>query len=120
MTTKPEPTTPSDFPRDYGLSAVSGVQPKLAVLKIRDAYVSGLTGEELYARYDVCFDLVNQLEAYCNRKKKERLDWSEKELFDKVSASLAARTEWDFSKGEIRWMLTQLSSRMEWQPPIGN
>jgi hypothetical protein len=119
MTAKPESTTPADFPRDYGLSSVSGVQPKLAVRKIGDGYVSGLTGEELYVRYDVCFDLVNQLEVYCNRKLKEHPDWSGAELCDKVSVSLAARTDWDFSKGEIRWMLTQLCSRMEWQPLAG-
>lgn len=38
MRPKSETTTPADFPRDYGLGAVAGVQPKLVVRKLGDAY----------------------------------------------------------------------------------
>jgi hypothetical protein len=117
MNTQASPTTPPDFPRDYGLGAVTGVQAKLLVRKVGDAFVQGLTAEELYDRYDNCFDLVNQLEAYCRRKLQEKPEWVPGELFEKVRASVTSRTDWDFSAGEVNWMMLQLSARMGWSPP---
>lgn len=107
-----ESTTPDDFPRDHGLGAVAGVQPKLAVRKVGDAYVHGLTTDELYARYDMCFDLVNQLTDYCRRKMKERPDWSFSDLSEKVQTTLRSRSDWGLSEGEVRWVMDQLSRRM--------
>lgn len=112
MHPKPEKTTPADFPRDDELGAVSGVQPKLLVRKIGDAYVHGPTAEELYARYDLCFDLVNQLTDYCVRKMKERPDWSFSELSEKVQTTLRSRSDWGLSEGEVQWVMSQLSRRM--------
>ena len=101
MNPKPESTTPSDFPRDYGQGAIGGAQPKLLVRKIGDTFVQGLTEEERYARYDACFDMVKQLAAYCHRKLLERPEWSPKELLEKVRTSVEARADWDFSPGEV-------------------
>lgn len=107
-----EATTPADFPRDYALGAVSGVQPKLLIRKVGDTYIHGLTPEELYTRYDMCFDLVNQLTDYCNRKLKERSDWSFSDLSVKVETTLRSRSDWDLSEGEVQWVIGQLSRRM--------
>lgn len=112
MHPKPDATTPLDFPRDHELGAVSGVQPKLLVRKIGDAYVHGPTAAELYARYDMCFDLVNQLTDYCIRKMKERPEWSASELREKVQTTLKSRSDWDLSEGEVKWVMGQLSRRM--------
>jgi hypothetical protein len=117
MLSKPEALTPADFPRDQGLSAVSGVQPKLLIRRVGDVYIHGLTAEELYARYDMCFDLVNQLADYCRRKLNERPEWSALELFEKVQASVGSRSEWDLSAGEVRWVMDQLCKRMSWPTP---
>lgn len=111
-----EKSTPKDFPRDYGTGAVTGVQPKLLVRKVGETYVAGLTEEELYVRYDVCFDLVNQLVDYCHKKLAERPEGSQRELLEKVHRAVAARTEWDFSPGELQWMMVKLSARMDWSP----
>jgi hypothetical protein len=113
----PEPTTPLDFPSTNSPGAVSGVQPKLSVRKIGDKYVSGLTEEEVYARYDACFDLVNQLVDYCHRKRGEHPEWAEVELFRKVRAGVAGRKDWDFSNEEHLWMMTKLCIRMNWPAP---
>lgn len=51
---RPDPGTPEDFPRDYGVGAVSGAQPKPLVRKVGEVFVSGLTKDERYARYDNC------------------------------------------------------------------
>jgi hypothetical protein len=116
MNTKPDSTTPEDFPRDYGQGAVGGVQPKLLVRKNGKTYVHGLTGEERYARYDNCFDMVNQLAKYCRRKILERPEWSPKELLEKVRTSVESRADWDFSSGEVDWMMMTLCTRMQWTP----
>lgn len=112
MHPKPEITTPIDFPKDHELGAVSGVQAKLVVRKVGSRYVSGPTADELYARYDLCFDLVNQLTDYCHRKSKERPDWSATELLEKVQTTLRTRSDWDLSEGEVRWVMDQLSLRL--------
>lgn len=113
----PEKSTPEDFPRDQSMGAVTGVHPKLLVRKLGDSYRSGLTEEELYVRYDVCFDLVNQLVDYCHRKTAERPEWSQHELLQKVRKAVASRVEWDFSPAEIEWMMKKLTSRMSWSSP---
>jgi hypothetical protein len=116
MHPKAEATIPPDFPRDQALGAVSGVQPKLLVRKVGDTYIHRQTAEELYARYDTCFDLVNQLADYCSRKLNEQSEWSALELFEKVQASVRARHDWDLSEGELRWLMGQLCLRMKWPP----
>lgn len=120
MNPKPDSTTPSDFPRDDGSGAVSGVQPKLLVRKIGNRYVHGLTSEELYARYDNCFDMVSQLATYCHRKIEERPEWSTKELLEKVQLAVEGRADWDFSSGEVKWMMRELCLRMNWPEPEGS
>ena len=117
MNSQPDPTTPSDFPRDQAVGSVSGVQAKLLVRKEGYTYAQGLTAAELYARYDNCFDFVNQLEGYCRRKLQEKPEWVPGELLEKVRASVTSRTDWDVSAGEVNWMMLQLSARMGWLPP---
>lgn len=112
MYPKAEKNTPADFPRDHTLGAVSGVQPKLLVRKVGEVFVHGPTAEEVYARYDMCFDLVNQLTDYCNRKSKERPDWSATELLEKVQTALRTRSDWDLSEGEVGWVMDQLNLRL--------
>lgn len=68
-------------------------------------------------RYDMCFDLVNQLEDYCCRKLNERPDWSTLELFEKVQASVRTRHDWDLSAGEVRWVMRQPCLRFNWPTP---
>jgi hypothetical protein len=116
MNIKPDSTTPDDFPRDYGSGAVSGVQPKLLVRKIGTAYVHGRTDEERYARYDNCCDMVNQLTAYCHRKLRERPGWPTAELLAKVRLAVDGKVDWDFSSGEVDWMMSKLCTRMQWLP----
>lgn len=110
----PDPATPAEFRRDYGQGTVSGAQPKLFARKIGEVYMSGDTNEELCLRYDVCFDLVNQLVDYCYRKLAEHPEWSLVVLLEKVQKAVANRSDGDSSAGEIQWMVTKLSTRMNW------
>ncbi|CAM2139660.1 conserved protein of unknown function [Pararobbsia alpina] len=98
---------PEDFPREPTLGAVAGVQPKLLVRKIDGRYVSGLTDDELWLRYDACDDLANQLFEYVSRKvvtaglsPDVALARAETGVRLKVDAG-----KWDFSQAEVAWVM---------------
>ena len=114
MKNQQESTTPPEFPRDQNLGAVSGVHPKLLVRKLAGTFVQGLTPDELYARYGACHDFVGQLEAYCQRKLEVDPSWAPNDLLQKVRVAVEARPDWDFTIGEVDWMMQLISVRMGW------
>ncbi|PKO70236.1 MAG: hypothetical protein CVU22_02540 [Betaproteobacteria bacterium HGW-Betaproteobacteria-16] len=114
---RPNPIIPEDFPRDFGGGSVAGAQPKLLVRKVVGVYVSGLTEDERYARYDNCCDIVNQLENYCHRKLGQRPDWSVAEVLEKVRLAIESKPEWDLSADEVEWMMSKLTLRMDLPAP---
>ncbi len=60
---------PQDFPINNYTSALSGAQPKLAMVEIGGKfYVEGNTPEQQLERYLMCEDLAHQSLAYCLRK----------------------------------------------------
>ncbi|CAG9269537.1 conserved hypothetical protein [Paraburkholderia caribensis] len=98
---------PDDFPREPRLGVVAGVQPKLLVRKIDGLYRTGLTADELWARYDACEDLAEQLAKYTSRTRNasglsldDTLKRAEKGLKAKVDSG-----QWDFSVAEIAWVM---------------
>lgn len=98
---------PDDFPREPDLGSVTGVQPKLLVREVDGRYQSGVSGEELWARYDACEDLASQLSAYASRKIASSglspdvaLARAEKGVRLKVGTG-----EWDFSQPEVEWVM---------------
>jgi hypothetical protein len=98
---------PDDFPRDQDLGSVTGVQPKLLVREVDGRYLSGLTEEQLWVRYDACEDLASQLSAYASRKIASSglspdlaLTRAEKGVRLKVDTG-----EWDFSQHEVTWVM---------------
>ncbi|RAS19387.1 hypothetical protein BX591_14351 [Paraburkholderia bryophila] len=100
---------PDDFPRERPFGLVSGTQPKLLVHEVAGRYYTGLTGEELWTRYDACEDLASQLAEYASRKMSasglsldDALGRVEKGLNAKVGAG-----QWDFSRAEIAWTLNR-------------
>lgn len=110
-------TTPEDFPDDTALGTVSGAISRQLVRKLNGKFVAGMTGEELYRRYEVCVDMVNQIEEYCHRKLTEKPDLDSAELLRKVHGILEARHDWDFSVEEQRWILRTFCGRMKWSEP---
>lgn len=98
---------PDDFPRKPDLGSVTGVQPKLLVREVDGRYQSGVSEEQLWARYDACEDLAGQLSAYVSRKiatsgmpPDVALTRVEKGVRLKVDAG-----EWDFSQREVAWVM---------------
>jgi hypothetical protein len=109
-----QPTTPIDFPYD-GFGAVAGTQTKVPVHKAGEVYTSAASESARYVRYDICFDLVNQLEAYCLRKLAQHPDWTLDEFQRKLRAGVCRRYDWNCSTEELRWILKQLCARRGWE-----
>ncbi|WP_239483039.1 hypothetical protein [Paraburkholderia sp. C35] len=87
---------------------MSGYQPKVLLREIDGKYVAGLTEEELFARYDACEDLAQQLVPYVTRKRAENPSWSLDETLSKVEAGVdnkVADGQWDISRDEIVWIM---------------
>lgn len=60
---------PQGFPNNNYSSALSGAQPKLAMIEIEGKfYTEGNTPEQQLERYLICEDLAHQSLAYCLRK----------------------------------------------------
>lgn len=90
---------PTDFPTDYFLGAVSGVQPKLLAREIGGKLVVGPTAEELQHRHDLCLRLALQY---------QRLDEADRPAVeDFVYESLGA---WDLTPAERRWILARINA----------
>lgn len=97
---------PADFPRDDTPGAVSGVQPKLLLTKIGDRFVAGMDEEEIYRRWLLCEDTVQQLVVKTVKRMKEgRIDDLDVYV-DKLRWWLESQ-EWDgwrFTGAETRWI----------------
>jgi hypothetical protein len=117
MHPEPEAVTPADFPRDTEMGAVAGVQPKIAVRKIDGKFVTGLTEEELYSRYTVSHDMLNQLVDLCQSELDERKNVDVGELFREVKEGVAGKRDWGFTEAERHWLMVQLCARMGWPSP---
>ncbi|SKC83700.1 hypothetical protein SAMN05445504_3712 [Burkholderia sp. CF099] len=98
---------PDDFPREPAPGVVAGARPKLLVREMGGLYRTGLTGEELSARYDACEDLANQLAKYASRTR-DASDLSLDDALKRVEKGLKAKVgsgQWDFSPAEIAWVM---------------
>jgi len=110
-------TVPPDFPREPLPGSVAGAQPKLLARMVDGKFITGLTAEELYERYDACDDLAQQLAAYCTRKEHENPDWSQEFVLNRTRAGVAKKCtsgEWDFSVAELDWIMTTVRALLRW------
>ncbi len=90
---------------------MSGYQPKVLLRKIDGEYVAGPTDEEVFARYDACEDLAQQLAPYTKRKQAENPSWLLDETLSRVEAGVASKVsdgQWDLSSAEIAWIMTRV------------
>lgn len=107
----PEVTVPPSFPRDPWPAALSGAQPKVALRQEGSQYISGISDEELEARYGVCADLVEQLVAYCHRKCDEQPNKPLETLLQQVDASIRKKG-WEVSPVEFTWIMGRVKEQL--------
>jgi len=111
MATELSKVIPDDFPRQGPLSTVSGVQPKLSARRIAGRFVVGPTSEELYARYDNCLDLVQQLTEYTRGKLGAMPNAKPGDLLVRVRRG-AERKGWDVTSLEMDWIFSKVAGRL--------
>lgn len=111
MTFTPHQQVPPDFPRSVPPAAVGGAQPKLTGRLIDGKFVQGHTDEELFARYDICLDLVAQLTAYVQRKLAEQPGATVEMWLPKVKVSVEGKG-WGLTADEIDWIMVKLAERL--------
>lgn len=111
-----EKSAPKYFPRGPELGSIGGAQLKVLATKIDGRFVAGeVNEEEIYGRWTVCEDLVQQLVAKTARRKQEgRIDnldayvnklqqWLEAQVWD----------GWRVTGPEARWMRDRIKVLVE-------
>ncbi len=106
---------PADFPRQHAPGSVSGVQPKLVVVKVDDRFISEVDEEEIYRRWLVCEDLVQQLVVKTVQRMREGRVADLTEYAAKLQQWLETQ-EWEGWKAtwsEARWMGDRIKTLVE-------
>ena len=108
---------PPDFPRSEVAAAVSGFQPKLPLTSFQGKfYATGCTPPELYARWDRCEDLAQQMAAKALESKRgKRAGMSELDILDQYLPRLIA-TKWT-SEAEARFIIRRAAQILGWPTP---
>lgn len=108
---------PDDFPRPVHHGAVSGMQPKLLMVKYNGRFYSpGCTPPEIFERWDICEDLAEHLSAKSMESKAgKRAHMTEVEILDQYLPRLMA-TNWT-SEAEARWVIRRVAQILSWPVP---
>lgn len=102
---------PEDFPRSRHLASVSGFQAKVPARLVDGKYVGDWTDAELFERYEVCEDLVEQLTAYSHRKLVELPGATLQNLLPRVRRGILNKG-WDITDAELDWIMARVATNM--------
>lgn len=106
---------PADFPREHAPGSISGVQPKLLVIKVDDRFTSEIDEEEIYRRWSICKDLVQQLVEKTVKRMREGRVADLDDYVNKLLQWLEVQ-EWEGWKvtwPEARWMCNRIKTLVE-------
>lgn len=106
---------PDDFPRPMHMGAVGGAQPKLLAVSYKGKfYEPGATPPDLYKRWSICANIVEQLAAKSLQSKLgKRSHMSEAEILEQYFNRLLA-TKWT-SEVEARWIMRKVALTLNWE-----
>lgn len=107
---------PASFPWSLPLGAVAGAHPKLLAFEIDGQYVVQESASHRAERYAFCADLQNQLLRYCQGKLPGQ-DTSKVPLLLLEVRNGLEKKDWALSVSEIDWLLGELRSKLETEPP---
>lgn len=108
---------PSDFPCPVSTGALPGNQPKFLVTSYQGKfYLPGCTPHEIYVRWEICEEIVQQL-AIKSRESKEgkRSHMSESAILEQYFLRLI-RTNL-MTEAEARWVIQRVAKVVEWPNP---
>lgn len=106
------PGVPDDFPIDAHLAALSGANPKMALIEEGGKfYASGTSPSEVIAAFQVCDDLVAQMAAYCQRKLP--VYQGNQEATVKAALQGLISKQW-CSPAQCEWIMRKATKRLDW------
>lgn len=108
---------PFDFPRPISLGAVPGAQPKFVVTSYQGKFYSpGCTPPELYERWQICEEIVQELTIKSRESKTgKRLHMSEVAILEQYLLRLI-QTNWT-SEAEAQWIIRRVAHILGWPAP---
>lgn len=108
---------PFDFPRPISLGAVPGGQPKFLVTSYQGKfYPLGCTPPELYERWQICEEIVQELTIRSRESKAgKHSHMSEVTILEQYLTSLIKTDR--ASEAEARWIIRQVARTLEWPVP---
>lgn len=106
---------PEDFPREPALGSISGVQSKLLVTKVDGKFKSDVDEEEIYRRWLVCEDLVQQLTVKTTKRMREGRVPDLDDYVNKLQQWLEVQEweGWKVTGPEARWMRNRIKTLVE-------
>lgn len=110
---------PSDFPRPVSTGALPGNQPKFLVTSYQGKfYLPGCTPQEIYERWQICEEIVQQLAIKSREAKKGKLShMSESAILEQYFLRLIRANL--TSEAEARWVIQRVATVVEWPiPPL--
>jgi hypothetical protein len=106
---------PADFPVEHIIAAVSGVQPKMPMIKEDGKYYTpGTSPSEVAVAHALCEDLAVQLTAYCERKFAEGI--GTKALVLQRAHTGLVNKNWCTPRQCI-WTIRRTASLLQWDLP---
>jgi hypothetical protein len=104
---------PADFPRPAPHGAVPGAQPKLLARQQGGGFVAACE-DHVLARFQVCEDLLRQLQAYVARKHAQAPTLPKTDLLKSVNAAIQQKAfGWGLSPAETNWILKRIAEGAE-------
>ena len=106
---------PADFPREPAPGSISGLQPKLLVTKVDGEFRPTVDEEEIYRRWLVCEDLVQQLNLKTVKRLREGRIANLDDYINKLQQWLEVQ-EWDgwtLTCPEAQWMRHRIKTLVE-------
>ena len=119
MTEKNIPHTtdiPDDFPVRSAISAISGAQPKMALVEVEGRYYAeGATPDDRKAQYAMCEDLAHQGVVYCRRKLAEGVVADPDAALKRLHTGLQGK-DW-CSAEQNGWIVRRVATLLSWPAP---
>ena len=108
---------PADFPRESAPGSVSGAQPKLLVVKVGGRFSSGVDEGEIYRRWAVCEDLVQQLVVKTVKRMREGRVADLDDYANKLQRWLEVQEweGWRVTSQEAKWMRDRIKTLVQEQ-----
>ena len=104
----------ADFPRPAPHGAVPGAQPKLLARQQGGGFVAACEDKDVLARFQVCEDLLRQLQAYVARKHAQTPTLPKSVMLNNVNAAIQKKAfGWGLSPAETNWILKRIAESTE-------